>query len=122
MAGAFFLDCWPRTSALPNSVRGLVGERGHQLFPSTTDRFLIHPGDLEQQPIGSMAEPLQFHGQIPAALLLVEPAQQQVHLAVVLTLMLEARPTRGTPARWHNFCGHLSFHLPDQSFDARTLR
>jgi hypothetical protein len=44
-----------------------------------------------------MAEPLRFHGQIPAPLLLVQPAQQQVHLAVVLTIaMLEARPTRCT--------------------------
>ncbi len=57
-----------------------------------------------------MAEPLRFHGQIPAPLLLVQTTQQHVHLTVVLTIaMFEIRTTRHTLARSHIYRGHLSF-------------
>jgi len=35
-----------------------------------------------------MPEPLRLDGQIPSALLFVQPTQQQVHLAVVLAIAM----------------------------------
>ena len=50
-----------------------------------------------------MAEPLRLHRPILAPLLLVQSTQQQVHLAVVLTVgMLESGTTQRTLARSHD--------------------
>jgi len=56
---------------LAYAVRRLVGQRGSQFFAPATDGLLVHPSDLEQQTIGTVAKPLRLHGQIPAPLLLV---------------------------------------------------
>ena len=54
-----------------------------------------------------MAEPLRLDCQIPPALLFVQPTQQQVHPAVVLTVgMLESQTTQRTLAGSHNSCRH----------------
>jgi hypothetical protein len=57
-----------------------------KLLLATLDRFLIHAGDLREQGYAAMTQPVGFHGHIPAALLLIKAAQEQVHLPVQLPL------------------------------------
>jgi hypothetical protein len=69
-------DWWSAATRLADAVSWLLGERGCQFFPSSTDGLLVDPRDLEQQAIGSVAEPLRLHGQVPAPLLLIQPTQK----------------------------------------------
>ncbi len=61
-----------------------------------------------------MPDPLGFHCQIPAPLLLIQPTQQQIHLPVVFTALVSLTPpARAAPA----FVDRISWHasLPSPS-------
>jgi len=55
-----------------------------QFLLPALDCFLIQSGDLRKQTNAAMAYPVGFHRYIPTALLLIQAAQQQVHLRVEL--------------------------------------
>jgi hypothetical protein len=74
-----------RTEA-PLAVYDWYVDRGRQLLSPAADGLLIDPGDLEQQPIGTVPQPLRLHGEVPPPLLLVQSTQQQVHLAVIFPI------------------------------------
>jgi hypothetical protein len=71
------------------------------------NRFWIHAGDLRQQLISLRADPIGFHGHIPATLLLIQATEQEVHLAMQDSLaMWRILLARGTLTlmnlwRWH---------------------
>jgi hypothetical protein len=46
----------------------------------TPDGFLVQAGNLGQQPITTMANPVGLQRDIPAALGFIEPTEQEIHL------------------------------------------
>ncbi|PZS03225.1 MAG: hypothetical protein DLM70_09285, partial [Chloroflexi bacterium] len=74
-----------------------------------------------------MSQPTGLHRRIPPTLLLVEPAQQQVHLPMLLLIGMPG--TLGTllPARWactlmHRSTWHTAPRLLDHRVTTFTLR
>src|SRR5262249_45403056 len=57
-------------------------QRVGQLLPSPADGIDVQSGDLGEEAIAAMADPGRFDGGVPAALLLVEAADQEVHPAM----------------------------------------
>ena len=49
---------------------------------SAPDGFLVHTGNLGQQAVAAVPNPVGFYGHIPAALRFVEATEQQIHLLV----------------------------------------
>jgi hypothetical protein len=66
----------------PDSIGGAIFERGRQFLPPPADGVDVQPGDAGDGPVPAVAELGGFDGGVPAALLLIEPTEQQVHLPV----------------------------------------
>jgi hypothetical protein len=80
-SGSFFQG---RTAATP-AADALGGEshQGTGQFPSAApDGFHIQPGDARQLAISAMSSLEGFEGDIPAAMILVQAAQQEIHQAM----------------------------------------
>src|SRR5579859_6527590 len=77
---SFFFDRWTPATRQPHPIRRTIPQRGRQLLAPPPDRLFVDPGDLRQQHIPAVPDPVGFHGHVPAPLLLIQPAQQQVHL------------------------------------------
>jgi hypothetical protein len=73
-----------RTPAAGESdpVGGAILERLGQLLPTPPDGVDVQPGEEGDEPIAAVPELVTLDGGVPAALLLIEPTEQQVHLAM----------------------------------------
>jgi hypothetical protein len=70
----------------------------------------VEPGDPGDGPVPAVAELRALHGGVPTALLLVESAEQQVHLPVEFSIGVGLRAEAiGAPA----LMGFLLRHGPD---------
>jgi hypothetical protein len=65
-----------------HSVDWALSQFALEFLASTLNRFGIHAGNLRQQLISMRADPISFHGHIPATLLLIQATEQEVHLAM----------------------------------------
>ena len=63
-------------------VGGAVVQRGGEFFPAPADGVDVQARDPGDGPIPAVTELGRLDGGVPAALLLIEPAEQQVHLPV----------------------------------------
>jgi hypothetical protein len=59
-----------------------VVQRGGQFFPAPADGVDVQARDPGDGPIPAVTELGRLDGGVPAALLLIEPTEQQVHLPV----------------------------------------
>src|SRR3954471_18243535 len=59
-----------------------VVQRGGQFFPAPADGVDVQAGDAGDEPVPAVAELGRLDSGVPAALLLIEPTEQQVHLPV----------------------------------------
>jgi hypothetical protein len=59
-------------------------ERGRQFFPSPADGIDVQAREPGDEPVPAVPEPGTLDGGVPAPLLLIEPADQEVHLLVDL--------------------------------------
>ena len=77
---------------MPNASNTSVSA---QLTTAPADRLDVHAGDPGQFSVASVSKPGGLDGDIPAALLLVEAAQQQIHPGVERLLKRLARLEAG---------------------------
>ena len=91
----------------PDSVGGAILQGRRQFLPPPADGVDMQPGDAGDEPIAAVSELGTLDGGIPAALLLIEPAEQQVHLPVELLLGVRPRAeTVGALAAMNFPLGH----------------
>jgi len=83
-----FFGTWPtcagQSDVLFRSLRKLPG----QFFSSPLDRLCVQARDLGEQPISPSANAGGLHRYIPAALLFIQSAQQQIHLPMQLLIRM----------------------------------
>jgi hypothetical protein len=81
-ASGTFFEGGAAPAGEPDPIGGALLQRGGQLLPPPADGVDVQPGDAGDGPVAAVAELGGFDGGVPAALLLVEAADQQVHLPV----------------------------------------
>ena len=59
-------------------------QRGGEFFSPTADGIDVQAGDAGDSPVAAVAEPGALAGGVPAAVLLVETAQAQIDLLVMV--------------------------------------
>ena len=83
ISGTFFRGrAVPRREADP--LGGAIVQRGGEFFPAPADGIDVQSGDQGDEPIPAMPDLGRLDGGVPAALLLIEPTEQQGHLPVDL--------------------------------------
>jgi len=85
MAGSFF-DRPTATARPPHPFDRRVGQAGRQFALAAPNRVLVQAGDLRQPLEPAPAEPRGLQRDIPAPLLLLQPANQEVDLLMQLPL------------------------------------
>ena len=106
----------PSATWLAHAVDRAALERRSQFHAAPTNGLLIDARDFEQDAVRPMPDPLGFHRQIPAPLLLVQATQQQIHLPVVLMARVSfTPPTRTAPALVDRLSWHASSPSPSAS-------
>jgi hypothetical protein len=66
----------------------MLGQRRRQFFTAAPDGLFIQPSDLGEQAITTMPNPVRLQCDKPAALLFIEAAEQEVHLAMQLAVRM----------------------------------
>jgi len=75
----------------------VVGQGPGQFFTSTPDRLFVEASDLGKEEVTAMADAVGLKGDIPAALLFVQAAEQQIDLLMVCPFgVLASLATRRT--------------------------
>ena len=110
-SGTFFEGRTPGTGP-PHPVGRPPPERAFHLPAAPPDGLDVHAGDLREEAVAAVADPHGFQGDVPAALLLVEAAEEEVHPMVKESIgMFRLMKTRGalTPVddRLRHRCGSL---------------
>jgi hypothetical protein len=97
----------PSPAGQPDPIGGSASQRFGQLLPSPADGIDVQPGDLGEEAIAAMADLGRFDGGVPAALLLIESAHQEIHPAMDLLVgMRFGAGTGGALTRMDITLGH----------------
>src|SRR6266571_32817 len=78
-AGSFF-GAWPTSAGQSDSLLRSLSQGAGEFLPSTQDRLFVQSCDLREQPISTSTNAVGLQRHIPATLLFIQPAQQQIHL------------------------------------------
>jgi hypothetical protein len=78
-----FFNRWTSSPSQTNLVGWTLTKTLLQFLLPTLDRLLVQSSDLPEQAHSTMTDPVGFHSHIPTALLLIQPAYQQVHLLML---------------------------------------
>jgi hypothetical protein len=76
-ATTVFFDRWPSATHTPDAIRWIVDQRGVQFFSPEPNGLLVHPGDLRQQTVTTVAQPLGLQSAKPAPLVLIQATEQE---------------------------------------------
>jgi len=83
------------------------------LTPSPPDGLDVHAGDLRQEAVAAVADLHGLQGDVPAALLLIRPAEEEVHPVVEKPVrVLTALKTGGASALIDDRLRHHSGSMP----------
>jgi hypothetical protein len=82
LAPHLFFGAQATSARQSHSIGWALGQFAFELLPSTLNRLGIHAADLRQKLISLRADPIGFHGHIPATLLLIQATEQELHLAM----------------------------------------
>jgi hypothetical protein len=63
---------------------GSLRQRTFQFLPSSLDRLYVHAGHLREQSVATWADPVGFHGHIPARRCSSSRREPQIHLPMQL--------------------------------------
>jgi hypothetical protein len=74
----------------PDAPDWTVGHLSRQLSPPLPNGLHILPCDLRQQFVASISHSFGLHSGIPAPLLLIQSAHQQIHLVMQLPFRMVA--------------------------------
>jgi hypothetical protein len=77
-----FFEARSATAGQAYAVTWPILQRGSQFGASTPDRLGVESRDLGDQAVTAVADAVGFEGGIPAALLFVETAEQEVDLGM----------------------------------------
>jgi hypothetical protein len=77
-----FFDRRPAATRQAHSVGWSILQLGIEFSSAPADGIYMHPCDLGHQGRATMSQLLGLQGHIPTALLLIQAAEQQVHLVV----------------------------------------
>ena len=95
-------------------------ERGRQFFPPPADRIDVQAREPGDEPVPAVPEPGTLDGGVPAPLLLIEPAVQQIHpLVDRLVGMVFLTEAVGALALMDFLLGH-RLDLRDRPMDSVT--
>jgi len=102
-----FFCCNSPATFVAHTIDRAVAQFCIQLTPSTADGFHIHPGDLRQQRITTMADLLGLQGHKPATLLFVQATEKYIHLMMQLSVRMIRRlqavaTLAGMDGDWHS--------------------
>jgi hypothetical protein len=86
-----FFDRWPAATRQTHAVGWSILQLGIEFSSATTDGIYMHSCDLGHQGRTTMSQLLGLQGYIPAALLLIQATEQQVHLMVQLPIWMVTR-------------------------------
>jgi hypothetical protein len=104
--GSFFDRRAPATRPA-DAIRRVIRQRGVQFRAATPDGFLIHAGDLRQQTVTAVTQPLGLQGHKPTALVLIQAVEHEQQLAVSLALRMIGSPlTQRALTVRYVACGH----------------
>jgi len=84
MIGSFF-NQRAATPGAADAVGRIVGQCGIQFFSAAPNGLFIQARNLGQQTVAAMPDALGFQRYEPAALILVQAAEQHEHLVVQIT-------------------------------------
>ena len=106
--GSFFLQRRPAGARLADAVGGPIGQAGVEFLPSAADGIDVQASDKGDAGVAAVAELVGLQGGQPAALLLVETAEQQVHAGMQLLVGVRfGLLAHGALARMHVTDGHV---------------
>jgi hypothetical protein len=86
-----FFDRWSPATRQAHSIRGPILQVGVEFSSTPADGFDMHSCDLRQQGRAAVSQLLGLQAHVPAALLFIQPAEQQVHLMMQLLVWMIAR-------------------------------
>ena len=89
--GSFFLQRRPAGARLADAVGGPIGQAGVEFLPSAADGIDVQAEDEGDAGVAAAAELAGLQGGEPAALLLVEAAEHEVHAGVQLLVGVRLR-------------------------------
>jgi hypothetical protein len=95
-------------------------ERGRQFVPAPADGIDVQAGEPGDEPVPAVPELGRLDGGVPAALLLIEPTEQEIHLPVdpLVGMMIQAEAV-GALALMDFLLGH-GLTLRDRPMDSMT--
>ena len=85
----------PARAGLADAAGGPVGEVGVEFLPAAADGIDVQADDEGNQGVAAVAELLGLQGGDPAPLLLVQAAEEQVHLAMQFPVGMVATGNAG---------------------------
>jgi hypothetical protein len=102
---AFFFHRWSSTTRQTHPLHGPVSQLAIQLGAPAANGVDVQARDLGQPGDTTMTELLGFQGHVPAALLFIQPTEEQIHLVMKLFVwMVAGLLAIGTLALVHIWC------------------
>lgn len=83
-----FFGAWPTGPWQPDPLLWSLRQGASELQPSPLDGLFIQACDLGQQPIATGTYAGGLHRHLPAKLLFIQAAQQQIHLPMQLLIRM----------------------------------
>jgi hypothetical protein len=101
IVGSFF-DLRSATALAAHTIGRLGSERCCQFLASAPDRLFVQSGDLGQQPIPTMANPVGFQRDKLAALRFIQATEEPVDLAMPFAIrMIGSLLAQRTLTHWY---------------------
>jgi len=76
----------------PDAIWWTISQRGVQFLAAAPDSFLVRAGDLPEQAVTAVTQPLGLQGHKPAALVFIQAVEHEHQLAVPLALRMIGSP------------------------------
>jgi hypothetical protein len=86
-----FFDRWSPTTRQAHAVDWSTLQLGIEFSSTAANGIDMHSCDLGHQGCTTMSQPFGLQGHVPAALLLIQTTEQQVHLMVQLLVWMILR-------------------------------
>jgi hypothetical protein len=105
-SGDLFFYRGAARAGFADAVGGPAGQVGVEFLASAADGINVEANDLGEEDVAAVTDLLGLQGSEPAALLLVEAAEEQVHLPVELPVGVRSVNKTSRAAALMNCGGH----------------